>query len=728
MIMKLRLSALVATLGLLVSAIWAAAPVVVSDQLTTHRIKTSVAYDANRMYPANPPREKTDPLNAQISARKIAVEKVFFDGRGAAGKAALDAKKAWDALPRNGKNTPEAIALKAIWEPVYAEMTQAQGVDAEVLRLKGELQQLIDEQQPVIEATFPLVTLNNGLIEVKIVPTLGMRVLNAVDLRSGQAFCGTVDPRAEETGDFKDVIGWDAGWTEVSFPFFEHGMGVRQSAGYRVIKADDGTVTVAMNMRFTAQQDPRNMSRYGRYSPRILSAWVTIKPGESRYTVTYRVDNPLPLPQGDRIWTNQRMWAEGYDSQHLIYPAGYVMQHGGQTVEPFMADGGKPSYKSVSLFALHTDYEFCGVYASRTDSNSLIINDKKNAPGMKLYTTSSDGGFMEFWCGSGQVFEDPGHLRPGFEPVQYSLTYYTVSGLGRVAFANRDFAITEKDGKYSFTANHDAKAEITDADGKLLAAGALGPNNSLTGITGKRFMVKLDGTQVGDVTFPLSYTDTRDQLKEVSKLGGKFRFELEENCNNIGAPTARDAIGVAQTLAKGGDIADAEYAVSIANTAYRYGYLTEVAAIAKKLQGNPAADLLAGLVAWEKGEPVDFGKAGVEANYHRALLAVQKNNTPAAIAFLDEFIKANPVAYYPRLFRAYLAQDIAGAKALAAENPALPEAQLALELLGVAGAKEAKEALVQDNPDAYEQLEQFKGQITEGKWQFPRRFAPALPK
>lgn len=81
------------------------------------------------------------------------------------------------------------------------------------------------------DITFPRITLNNGAVEVKIVPTLGARILDTVHLKSGLHFAG-FEPEKEP---FKDALGFAAGWTEASFPYFEHGVGICQPATWRIL-------------------------------------------------------------------------------------------------------------------------------------------------------------------------------------------------------------------------------------------------------------------------------------------------------------------------------------------------------------------------------------------------------------------------------------------------------------------------------------------------------------
>jgi predicted Zn-dependent protease len=147
-----------------------------------------------------------------------------------------------------------------------------------------------------------------------------------------------------------------------------------------------------------------------------------------------------------------------------------------------------------------------------------------------------------------------------------------------------------------------------------------------------------------------------------------------------------------------------------------------------KAAGGGDADYLLGLIAWERGKKADFGQADEKANYFRAMQAIQSGNTDQAIKLLQALVAKRPKVYRPRLMLAYLKRDARQGAALADENPASPEAQLVLELLGTEGAAEAKKQLLQNNPGAARQVEIFRGSLTKGTWQHLPRWAPKMPK
>lgn len=636
-----------------------------------------------------------------------------------------EAYKELDRL-KQSKDKAEKRKARGFSRQLYFKRRDWLHTQEAYLEVKNAKQQATQAAYKTEERTFPYVKMNNGLIEVRIAPTLAMRVVNAIDLRTGRSVAGWFDPTEEEEKPYTDKIGWSAGFSEVSFPYFEHGTSM-DPAGWRIIEHEDGSATVAMNMRFTQWQTSRHLARYGHYSQRICSSWVTLKPGENKYTITYRVDNPTATRRGDRMWVNHRMHARVFDADHIIYPVGYIIPHGGGWVKPYWAEGNEErEYRNVSWFGLKQDYVHCGVYDPEHDANSMIIIDGERGPGMKLYTRNADGGFLELWTGSGYVFEDAGDFLPPYVPIEFAVQHYVASGIGRVDWANGDVAIAHDGGGWKMVATREAEAEVTDGKGAVLAKGPVGPATVLAG-KGDDLVIKLDGKQVGAVQFPLIHTDTKHLQPKTQAAGGKYRIELEVNNSSPGLPNSAHAMKKAAQMLKKG-VTDKEEALSLAFAVYRWGHFDLADSLLKEVGETPEADYLRGLIAWERGEKVDFGTANVDANYHRALLAIQGGKTDEAVAFLKKLIEERPLVYRPRLVLAYLTKDKEMAKSLAAENPASPEAQLVLEKLGVEGAAKAKADLLRTNPEAPEQLANFEKELTKGEWTHVKRFKPLLPK
>ncbi|MEI7832445.1 MAG: DUF5107 domain-containing protein [bacterium] len=604
----------------------------------------------------------------------------------------------------------------------------------------------------LIDDTVDVVKLNNGLIEAWVCPAYGARLLRVIDLQTKVDYF-----KMNEV--FTDHIAWQTGGVKPSFPFFEHGTQLRQPAGYRIVNNADGSVTVAMDMRFNQFTAKDDLQRYGRYSDESMNVFVTVKPGSALVTWRQRKENPSPLAHSDKIWdvtlfpqervrvvikttmmdNGKEVMKETVDeaamkaSTQFIYPARWVVDHGPTVVHSSPHWSALDNW-NVSHFALYTPYGFGGTYYPKENISRLRINDtgRDQGPGMKLYSAFW-ADFTELWGGQGIVFETPGELKPGYVPVEFSHRFFLAKGIGKVSYANDDVAVSVDGNQFAMLATREANAVVTDDTGAVVAKGAVGPHTILKGTFGKKLIVALDGARVLDQTFPLDLpVPTKQNVfpsadstvpvevrKEFQALLARKNagtnptyYEQEDFDANEGMVNRRDALPIGKKLTAGGDPVRA---LSIARTIYRLGDLENAARIAKLYPG-PDADFILGLIAMEKGEAADFGKAGVESNYNRAMLCIQKDDPKGAITLLDALITAQPKAFYPRLMRAYLSKDVQGAQRIADENPASPEAQLVLELLGVAGAKVEMESLLKNNPEAAAQVVRFQDQISKGKW------------
>jgi len=582
---------------------------------------------------------------------------------------------------------------------------------------------------------FTKVTLENRFLRISVAPQLGMRVLNAIDKLTGESLSGSTNPLKYEVDPFTQHKIWTAGYLEHSFPYFEHGMFVRQPAGYRIVQSGDGATSIAMNCRFSHWQHPRHMARHGNYSDRSLSVIVTLRPGERRYTITTRVENPNPLARSERLWTNHHLHAEGYDRKNIIFPAGYVSSHDVWwaqpfTIKPFLAKGGEANYRDKSmnhsLFATFSEHDFAGIYLPSRNFNSLIIRDHRECPGLKLY--SGKDGFLELWVGTTTLFEHPGGFVSPYEPVSYTVNYYAANGIGRVDYATRNFAIAADDGKFRLTAPAPAAVRVRNLIGEILAEGRVGPEiKPLTGTTDYPLMVEVNGAPPQEVTLPLQFRDMSHLKGDLRSKGGTHRYELEEMSNTAKEKTLRDALPATNEWLEQPD-PDGKKGLSLARACYRLGHFQLTQQILDRLPESGESDYLKALIDWESGKSgVHFGAAGTDSYYMRALDQIGQGNLDAAEEWLQRLIAVRPRVYRPRLMLAWLTRDSASINQLIEENPASPEALLVAELLGDPAAAKEKDKLLQNNPDASLQVELFRNELLDGKWSHIPRYTPTKP-
>jgi tetratricopeptide (TPR) repeat protein len=620
------------------------------------------------------------------------------------------------------------------------------------------------------------VLLRNEFLEVEVAPRGGMYVTRARDLTAGVDICTDL---------------------KLNFPFFEHGIKADQPAGYRVVRGPGGSATVAMNMRFGHHRAPADIQRYGRFSERGLSELVTVRPGSAALEWHGRVDNPTPLRRSERLWDRALMPAPA--ETVFLMPAAYGIEHNALWIKswPRWAEAdpatGATTEVDASLranwrrgrptqyFGLWPKHGFAGACYPFEQVNRLRISDPQRDPGMKFYCS---GDTFELWGGTTVVFESPGGLLDGYVPTEFRKWFYAVRGIGRVHWADGFVAVHAATGPEPLVQvtgprpMESVAVVVLDERGHTVAweRGAIGPGRAITvkpprplekvrvvvqqqephavpGADGKPVLIP-HAAMLLDKTFPLPIPDNGDLYQkarqECNHGGVRPDFIEADEYPHHHSPGALAATKAAQTLLKTGP-PDVRAAESLAYACYRIGDFTSAVALANRVRESDAASAHAshvlGLVAYEEGRFAEAGplleKAGVQANYLRALMAHAAGREDEARGLLDELVRLRPNVYRPRMLLAVL-EARAGRKdtalgvadALVGEDPASPEACEVLrrvaEIAGkaevAAEAAEARDALLQENPDAPRQFGLFVKELDQGRWTYPARYTQDLPQ
>jgi len=589
-----------------------------------------------------------------------------------------------------------------------------------------------------ITVDYSLITVSNGYIEVDIAPELGLRVLAARDITNPEEPLNLFSSRGVKLTN-KWLQG--SGGVEPSFPFFESGTATAyQQGGYRIIEEADGAVTVAMNMRMDHRQTEMDMGFLGKYGDRPLSAWVTVRPGSNMFELTYRADNHNPTRRSNRMWNNT--FFDKVTDSKAIFPVYMAADH---CMKSTWVVNGNPTTEHASHFGLFPKQPFCGVWYPSSGANVLRIADPGKAPGMKLYR---GGGYYEIWGSTNAVFEVPEGFVREYEPLQMTHSYYLTRSIGEAAYANEHVAISLSGANaFELVATHHGLATVKNLDGTIIVSDApVGPGEKTQGVFTDGIEVVLNGRQVFRGELPvaidrdvsgmqaleesaaLSWGDHENHKKRELEQAESFKYARNIEMEDIQSKWwTLNAFAVAHfDFQKAFDASvTAEQCLSAANTCYRLGRINEAWVYARIAQGksaSPEADYLMGLIAWERGEAVDFGNAGVLANYKQALQAIAQNDKPAARALLREYIQAYPGSFRPRLALALLTTDYGLASACLAENPGSPEALWVMAQLGSVKAKQDLETLVDTETGSDVALQNFKKEVKMGQWRHSRRF------
>lgn len=288
------------------------------------------------------------------------------------------------------------------------------------------------------------VVLENEHLRAVVLPEFGGRLARLTFKAAGRDLFWVHDV-------LEDALPWSMGGMRFSFPFYEHGRHLDEGAGCRVVRRADGSVTVAMDQRF--RQYAGEVGRYGRFSGLRQATLVTLRPGSAVLEVAARIDNPLPLRHGLRLWSVAHLPRQA--GAHVLLPAGGVTDHGAPALRRWPVwddvDHGVLGAWGTSSFAVDLQGDWCGTYYPDADANHLVLKPRFTAPGTKFYAAPPAGDpdapagrgdeMIEMWNGSNPLFEHPGDYLPPFGAYVLPLRLAMVTGIGRVAWAGQDLAI-----------------------------------------------------------------------------------------------------------------------------------------------------------------------------------------------------------------------------------------------------------------------------------------------
>ena len=236
---------------------------------------------------------------------------------------------------------------------------------------------------------------------------------------------------------------WSVGGMEFSFPYYEYGRHMDEGAGWRIVNGADGSVTVAMDMRFS--QYAAEVRRYGRFSCLRQAVTVTLRPGTSLLEVVSRIDSRLPVRQGFRLWSVASLPREA--GANVLWPVGAATDGGASAMRtwPTWDDTDHSVLDSwgTSSFGVDLQGDWAGVYYPGADANHLIMAPRYTAAGSRLYVPESAADKkIEIWNGSNPLFEHPGNFLQPLGTYVMPLRLAMVSGIGRLDWVNDAVAVS----------------------------------------------------------------------------------------------------------------------------------------------------------------------------------------------------------------------------------------------------------------------------------------------
>jgi len=410
--------------------------------------------------------------------------------------------------------------------------------------------------------TCDAIILENACIRATVVPALGARLSRVVFKRGGRDLFWVNDVPAA----------WSLEGTFFPFPLREAGQAADPTTAWRIVRRPDGSVTVAMDRRFTqfagsaSGPDPR-------FSALRMATYVTLRPESAVLEYVARLDNRLPIRHGFRLWNVARFPRQA--GATVLFPVGSVTDGHLGRIQPWPVwddiDHSRLGAGAVSVFGADTQGDWTGVYYPEADANHLILKPRYTAPGARLHVTKAKSSIkdepagadrsIEIWNGSNPTFDHPGHYLQAFGAYVLPLKLAMVTGIGRIDWANASVAVSCESSKtgtvvrvVSLRPLPGCRVMVRAKQETAQAGGALRPDRPLVVELKKRAervlvtVFDAEGDELAEVSLPYRLRPTPpEDLKAVEAEMKPWNWTAMElaDWSGRGAPHLADA---AETL------------------------------------------------------------------------------------------------------------------------------------------------------------------------------------
>lgn len=429
--------------------------------------------------------------------------------------------------------------------------------------------------------TTEAVVLENAYVRAVVLPEFGARLVRVVFKKDGRDLFWVNDV-------LEDRPPWAMGGSQFSFPACEGGRHLEEGAGWRIVKDPDGTVTLAMDMRFTRYAG--ETGPYGRFSDLRQATYVRLRPASAVVEYTARLDNRLPLRHGFRLWNAARFPRQA--GAEILFPVGSVTDDEARARHPWPTWDGTDHRRlgewGAACFGLDLQADWVGVYYPKDDANHLILKPRFTVLGTRLAVpdpkekSEHAADVFEIDNGSNPTFAHPGHYLPPFGTYVFPLRLTMVTGIGRIDWANSAVAVsylpaaTAAGGRIrivGFDVRPGCSIMARTKQETVQAAGTLRPDEPIEIVLSKPTDAVLltvrdgDDNELAEVRLPWKAERTaEDALKTLQGEMHPEGWLAAELADEVGgeASMAKAAEGLA-----GGPPADAEKAVQAARLMMR---------------------------------------------------------------------------------------------------------------------------------------------------------------
>ncbi|WP_419949467.1 DUF5107 domain-containing protein [Candidatus Palauibacter sp.] len=307
-----------------------------------------------------------------------------------------------------------------------------------------------------------VVTMENDLIEVFVLPEMGGKVWGAVVKETGHEFI-----YRNEVMKFREIAlrgPWTSGGLEFNFGVIGHTPATATPVDYLVRENADGSVSTIVGATDLPARTPWRVE-------------IRLPPDRAAFETRVLWYNPTPLEQPYYNWMTAAAFAQ--DDLELFVPGNAFLEHSGQERPWPVDDEGRflPLYRN-NAFGGHKSYhvvgafnDFFGGYYHDEDYGWGHWAPHEEMPGRKMWLwalsraggiwedllTDTDGQYVEFQAGRLHVQYSPGtHRNPisqgGFDPLsasRWTEWWFPLEGTGGLTDASPHGAmhVEQEDGR-----------------------------------------------------------------------------------------------------------------------------------------------------------------------------------------------------------------------------------------------------------------------------------------
>jgi len=278
------------------------------------------------------------------------------------------------------------------------------------------------------------VVLENRHLIVSVLPELGGRI-ERVQLKRRRG--GRAVDLLWRADAIADKVPWALGGARFDFPNPDAGLHFDEVAAYTIVREPGGAVTLAMDMRFDRYLTEAETRRYGRATALRLGQFVRLEPDSAALHWWARVDNPLPIRHGVRLWYTLRA---AHDPEAEVLAPPFVADTGHLAPEAPPPAAGE-SAESATDNADPSRIVPLGWHYPAESLSVVLLQDVHAAPAVRFWSPVRAGERARLMLRGGNGRPTAGGLLPAFGAYELRLTLVPALHVGRITAASPDLAL-----------------------------------------------------------------------------------------------------------------------------------------------------------------------------------------------------------------------------------------------------------------------------------------------